>query len=66
MRKWLFFLLIIAALYAVTKINKNKAGKKSPVLKQISDAITYLVWILLTAYVIFFLYWIYSLIFPKP
>jgi uncharacterized BrkB/YihY/UPF0761 family membrane protein len=63
MRKWLFVLLFIAVLYAVSRIGVKKPGKRSTTFKQISEALTIAVWGLLVAYVIAFLYWLYTIIF---
>jgi magnesium-transporting ATPase (P-type) len=62
MRKWLYFLLILALIYAISQINRRKRVK-SPFLKRLNETITILVWVLLTAYVLTFLYWLYTTIF---
>jgi hypothetical protein len=63
MRKWLFVLLFIAVLYGVSKLGVKEQGKRQKVFKQISEAITITVWVLLVAYVCAFLYWLYTVIF---
>jgi len=63
MRKWIFFLLLIAGLYALSKFKTKKQEKKYPILKQISETITLLVWVLLVAYSLAFLYWLYITVF---
>ena len=63
MRKWLFVLLFIAVLYAVSKLGAKQQGKRYPAFKQISETITIIVWVLVVAYVVAFLYWLYTIIF---
>ena len=63
MRKWLFLLLIIAVLYAVSKLGVKEQGKRYPIIKRISETITIMVWALLVAYILSFLYWLYTIIF---
>ena len=62
MRKWLFFLLIIAAAYAFSQIGKKTKGR-STFLKNISETIGIIVWILIVIYTVGFLYWLYTEIF---
>jgi hypothetical protein len=63
MRKWLYILLFIAILYAVSRWGTKKQGGKSPFLKQLSEAINITVWVLLVAYAAAFCYWLYTVIF---
>ncbi|NIM98826.1 MAG: hypothetical protein GTO24_12340 [candidate division Zixibacteria bacterium] len=63
MRKWLYLLLFIAALYVVSRLGTKKKGGKYPILKQISETISIVVWGLLVFYILAFLYWLYTLIF---
>jgi hypothetical protein len=60
MRKWLYVLLAISVLYAVSRLNSEKRKARYPILKRIDKTVTYLAWILLAAYGITFLYWIYT------
>jgi hypothetical protein len=62
MRKWLFFLLILALIYGISQINRRKRVK-SPFLKRLNETITIIVWVLLAAYTLTFLYWLYTTIF---
>ena len=64
MRKWLYFLLIIVAAYAVSQIGKKNKGR-STFLKNISETIGIIVWVLIIVYTVGFLYWLYTEIF-KP
>lgn len=59
MRKWLFVLLVLAVLYALSKITGKKHQARYPFLKRVDRTITLLVWVLLTAYLVSFLYWLY-------
>jgi hypothetical protein len=63
MRKWLYILLFIAVLYAVSRLGTKKQGKKYPILKQISETVTIMVWVLLVVYTLTFFYWLYTVIF---
>lgn len=60
MRKWLFLLLVLAVLYALSKFTGKKQQARYPFLKRIDKTITLLVWVLLAVYVISFLYWLYT------
>ncbi len=60
MRKWLLVLLVLAVLYALSKITAKKQQARYPFLKRLDRTITILVWVLLAAYVISFLYWLYT------
>lgn len=59
MRKWLFLLLILAVLYALSKVTGKQHHSRYPFLKRIDRAITILVWVLLAVYLISFFYWLY-------
>lgn len=63
MKKWLFFLLVIAVAYLISKLNTQGARVKSPFLKRLNWMITALVWILTAAFTLSFLYWLYMQIF---
>ena len=60
MRKWLFLLLLLAVLYALSKFTGKKQQARYPFLKRIDKTITLLVWVLLAVYVLSFLYWLYT------
>jgi hypothetical protein len=59
MRKWLYFLLIIAVAYVVSQIGKKGRGRSS-FFKNISETIGILVWVLIIVYTLGFLYWLYT------
>ena len=59
MRKWLYFLLIIAVAYVVSQIGKKNKGRSS-FLKNISETIGIIVWVLIIVYTLGFLYWLYT------
>lgn len=58
MRKWLYFLLALAVVYALSKLNTQKRRKKYPLLKRINFFLNVIVWVLLVSYVATFLYWL--------
>jgi hypothetical protein len=60
MRKWLFVLLVLAVLYALSKFTGKKNQARCPFLKRVDRTINLLVWLLLTAYLASFLYWLYT------
>jgi hypothetical protein len=62
MRKWLFFLAVLAVVYAISQIGRRKKDR-SPFLKRLSETVSIVVWVLLAAYAISFLYWLYKEIF---
>jgi len=62
MRKWLFFLLIIAVAYVISQIGKKTKGRSS-ILKNISETIGIIVWVLIAVYTVGFLYWLYTELF---
>jgi len=64
MRKWLFFLLIIAVAYVISQIGKKTKGRSS-FLKNISETIGIIVWVLIVVYTVGFLYWLYTEIFKR-
>ena len=64
MRKWLYLLLIIAVAFALSQMGKKTKGRSS-FLKNISETIGIIVWILIVVYTLGFLYWLYTEIF-KP
>ena len=58
MRKWLVFLLALAVLYAVSKLNTKKRRKKYPILKRLNTAINIVVWVMFISYLVTFIYWL--------
>ncbi|MDH4218629.1 MAG: hypothetical protein OEY18_12915 [Candidatus Aminicenantes bacterium] len=62
MRKWLFFLAVLAVVYAISQTGRRKQDR-SPFLKRLSETVSIVVWVLLAAYAISFLYWLYKEIF---
>lgn len=64
MRKWLYFLLIIAVAYVISQIGKKTKGRSS-FLQNISETIGIIVWILIVVYTVGFLYWLYTEIFKQ-
>ncbi|MGB7295652.1 MAG: hypothetical protein WBC70_08690 [Candidatus Aminicenantales bacterium] len=60
MRKWLFILLVLAVLYALSKFTGKKQQARYPFLKRVDRTINLLVWVLLTAYLVSFFYWLYT------
>jgi hypothetical protein len=60
LRKWLSLGLMLAVLYAVSKLNTRRWRDRYPVIRRIDRMITILAWTLLAAYVISFLYWLYT------
>lgn len=60
LRKWLYFLLVIAVLYAVSKAGTRRRPDKSSLRKRIDETITIVVWTLLAVYIAAFLYWLYT------
>ena len=64
MRKWLYFLLVIAVAYLVSQAGK-KSKDRSSFLKNISETIGIIVWILIAIYTVGFLYWLYREVLMK-
>lgn len=62
MRKWLFFLAILALFYILFNFNRRKKDR-SPFLKWFKETLSIIAWTLLIAYTLFFLYWLYTMIF---
>ena len=60
MRKWLFVLLVLAILYALSTLTGKRHKAKYPILKRIDRAISVVGWILLAAYGIAFFYWLFT------
>jgi hypothetical protein len=53
-------MLILAVLYALSKITAKQHHSRYPFLKRIDRTITLLVWVLLAAYLVSFFYWLYT------
>jgi hypothetical protein len=60
MRKWLFVLLVLAILYVLSFLTTKKYRARYPILRRIDRAISIVVWILLAAYGIAFVYWLFA------
>lgn len=58
MRKWLVLLLVLAVLYALTKINTRRARKAFPLMKRIDMAVNVAVALLLAIYLFAFVRWL--------
>jgi hypothetical protein len=58
MRKWLIFLLAIALLYALPKLNTRARRDRFPLLKRIDQAVTILAAVLFVVYLAAFVYWL--------
>jgi hypothetical protein len=63
MRKWLFVIGLVLIVYLFSMVNSKKAKEKSPFSQRFNESITVLVWALTIFYVIFFLYYLYTVIF---
>ena len=62
MRKWLLFLVILGVIVLLSKINQRK-DVRTPLGKRFSETLSVIVWVLIVAYVVSFLYWLYTQIF---
>jgi O-antigen/teichoic acid export membrane protein len=62
MRKWIFFLGILAVVFIIIRLNSNKEHK-SPFLTRINEAVTIAVWALLIAYLLTLGYYLYTTFF---
>jgi len=60
MRKWLLFLLAIALLYALPKLNTRRRRRASPLWKRIDGAVNVVAAVLLVVYLGAFLYWLWT------
>jgi hypothetical protein len=58
LRKWLSLGLVLAVLYALSKLNTRRWRERYPLLKRVDTTITILAWTLLAAYGLAFLYWL--------
>jgi len=62
MRKWLFFLVIIAAVYMLSQVGRRKESRSS-FLKRLNETFSIIAWVLLAVYTLAFLYWLFTEIF---
>jgi hypothetical protein len=62
MRKWLFFLLVIVAVYGISQVGRRSKSQSS-FIKNISETISIVVWILIIVYTLGFFYWLYTELF---
>ncbi len=60
LRRWLSLGLVLAVLYAVSKLNTRHWRAKYPVIQRIDRTLTIVAWTLLAAYVLAFFYWLYT------
>jgi hypothetical protein len=58
MRKWLVLLLVLAVLYALTKINTRRTRRAFPLMERIDMAVNVAVVLLLVIYLYAFLHWL--------
>jgi len=63
MRKWLFYGAVLAAVYALMRLNTKRNRERHPRLKRLDEAINITVFVLLAAYTIVFLVWLFKQIF---
>jgi hypothetical protein len=62
MRKWFLFLVILGLIYVFSKASQR--GKhRSPFRQRFNETLSITVWVMVVAYVLSFLYWLYSQIF---
>ena len=59
MRKWLLFLVVLVVIILLSKVNQKKEVR-TPLGKRISETLSIMVWVLIIAYVISFIYWLYT------
>jgi hypothetical protein len=68
MRKWLYLLLAISVLYAVSRLKtggaRTRRSERPPIVMRINTAINILVWVLLAGYLTAFGYWLYTQLRP--
>jgi hypothetical protein len=60
MRKWLYLLLALVVVQALSKLKQNTGRKEYPRLKRIDRAITIFVWVLAGIYLISIVYWFFG------
>ncbi len=62
MRRWLYFLVIIVLVYAISQFGKSEKNR-TPFLRRLSDTVSIIVWILIIVYTLGFIYWLYKEVF---
>ena len=62
MRKWLLFLVILVVIILLSKINQKKEVR-STFGKRFNETLSVIVWVMIAAYAISFIYWLYTQIF---
>jgi len=62
MRKWFYVLAILVVVYFISKLGQNKKDSSS-FLKRFGETLSIVVWVLLAAYAVSFLYWLFKEIF---
>ena len=62
MRRWLYLLVIIALVYAISQFGRSKKDR-SPLLKRLSETVSIIVWVLIFVYTLGFIYWLYKEVF---
>ncbi len=58
MRRWLYLLLAWAVIYFISRINTPSRRKRSPRLKSFNQTLNVVVWVILAAYLVGFVYWL--------
>lgn len=64
MRKWFILLAIIGLVYILSKATP-KREPASPFRQRFNETLSIIVWVLVAAYVLSFLYWLYGQIFKR-
>ena len=62
MRKWFLLLVILGLIYIISKVSQ-RGESRSPFHQRISETLSIVVWVLVVAYGLSFLYWLYTQIF---
>ena len=62
MRKWFLFLVILGLIFILSKASRKKEAR-SPFHKRFNETVSIVVWVVLIAYVVSFIYWLYTQIF---
>jgi cadmium resistance protein CadD (predicted permease) len=62
MRKWFLFLIVVILVYVFSKATQKKKTS-SPFHQRFNETLSIVVWALVIAYVMSFLYWLYTQIF---
>jgi len=63
MKKWYVVLIAILAFSILASIKKRRSSRRDGIIKRIDTFINILFWVLLIAYSLTFLYWLYRAIF---